>query len=78
MTHTVQPQKVILIAPPDSLTQERPVKRVVNVSKAGIAEGYIPNTIQLGIANNQLRAIQKWKQEQMELYGVDIDGDSSK
>lgn len=77
MTPTAQPPQVILIAPPDSLLEERPVVRVVNVSKQGIAEGYIPNTIQLGIANEQVRDLKRWKAEQMKLHGVSEHGTSN-
>lgn len=73
-TPIAQPPQVILIVPPDSLLEEQPVVRVINVSRQGIAEGYIPNTIHLGIANQQVRDLKRWKAEQIKLHGVpDVD-----
>ena len=75
-THTAPPPQVILIVPPDNFLQEQPVVRVVNVSKQGIAEGYIPNTIRLGVSNQNIRDLKRWKEAQIKLHGVPYDNTS--
>ena len=74
MMPTALQTRVVVIAPPDNLLVLRPIIRVESVSKNGIAKGYIPNTIQLGIANKQLKAIRDWKVEQLKLYGDNPHG----
>lgn len=61
--------------PPDSLLIERKVARVTDSTKKAIARGYIHNTLELGIANTQLKGIQEWKRRQLELHGVDSDAE---
>lgn len=64
--------------PPDSLLIKRPVSRVSDPSKKSIARGYISNTVQLGIANEQLEGIAEWKRQQIELHGVDPDANNGR
>ena len=69
MMPTVPQHQVILIAPPDNLLLERPVSRVVSTAPEEIAKGYVKNTLQLGIANRQLKALREWKVKQLQIQG---------
>lgn len=64
----VKPQETMFIAVPNDLLMQLPVKRVETPTVRGLADAYVDNTIQLGIANKRLELIKKWNTEQRAVH----------
>ena len=63
----------MFIAVPNDLLTPLPVKAVDEKTVGGVVEAYIDNTINLGIANKQLKLIREWSDGQRKIYEGSLD-----
>ena len=45
-----------------------PIESVTEPTVRGLAEAYIDNTLQLGLANRRLESIRQWQEDQRGVY----------
>ena len=53
---------------PASLLMPLPIESVTEPTVRGLAEAYIDNTLQLGLANRRLESIRQWQDDQRGVY----------
>ena len=53
---------------PASLLMPLPIESVAEPTVRGLAEAYIDNTLQLGLANRRLENIRQWQEDQRGVY----------
>lgn len=66
--HTVVETKTIVIAPPAELLKVCVPERVKEDTVHALAHGYVVNTYEVWKCNTRIENIQKWVDEQRELY----------